>query len=107
MAKRGDQARENVKNTIIEAFSSTGGFVAFQDKKIYVQAKDGDSGELIQFAITMTMPKTPVMVGENPTDFTDSDSQSPVAQKVEAPTELGPADRAKIDELKKKLGIIE
>lgn len=106
MAKRGDQARESVKNTIIEAFSSIGGYVTIQDKKIYVQAKDGDTGEVIQFAITMTMPKTPVSIGENPTDFTEN-SPSSAGQKVETPTELGPADRAKIDELKKKLGIIE
>lgn len=106
MAKRGDQARENVKNTIIGAFSSTGGYVGIQDKKIYVQVKDGESGELIQFAISMTMPKTPLTIGENPTDWTGDSSTAP-AEKVEAPTELGPADRAKIDELKKKLGIIE
>ena len=56
--KRGDLAREKVRDTIIKAFG--GDFITIYDKKIYVKAQDGANGEEIQFAITMTMPKTPI-----------------------------------------------
>lgn len=104
MAKRGDLARESVKDTIIEAFNKSGNFVAFQDKKIFVQARDGEGGEVIQFAITITMPKVPI-AGSSETDWRDEPSaaqSSPVAQ----PTSLSPADKAKIEELKEKLGLV-
>ena len=54
MAKRGDFAREEVKQIIINAFGDN--FVGIQDKKIYVKAKDA-GGEVIQFCINITMPK--------------------------------------------------
>ena len=103
MAKRGDQARESVKNTIIEAFSKDGNFVTFQDKKIYVQAKDGANGEVIQFAITMTMPKTPVAAGAAPIAVSNDWSGEP--STVDTPTELAPEDKAKVADLMEKLGI--
>lgn len=107
MAKKGEIARESVKDTIISAFNATGNFVAFQDKKIYVTAKDGENGELLQFAIAMTMPKTPVAAaptGASPDGNSDSVSVAGNAQATS--TELAPEDRAKIEELKKKLGVI-
>lgn len=56
MAKKGDTARAIVYNKIKEAFGEN--FVDIVDKKIYVTANE--QGEDIQFAITVTMPKTPV-----------------------------------------------
>lgn len=97
MGKRGDAAREAVKNKIIETFNATGDFVAFQDKKIYVQAKDGANGEVIQFAITMTMPKTPIEVGQI-TNAIDG-----VASPVVMSTELSNEDKAQVEMLKNKL----
>ena len=103
MAKRGDLARESVKDTIIKAFADQNNFVAFQDKKIYVQAKDGNNGEVIQFAITMTMPKTPISVGESPAnDWSGSSMPDPAAV---APTALAPEDAEKVKELMQRLGI--
>ena len=96
MAKRGDAAREAVKDTIIKAFGSD--FVCVQDKKIYVNAHDGPNGEVLQFAISMTMPKTPIAGSADPS--------SPVVMTTEARTELSQEDKAKVEELKKRLGII-
>ena len=56
MAKKGDTARAVVYDKIKEAFGEN--FVDIVDKKIYVTANE--QGEDIQFAITVTMPKTPV-----------------------------------------------
>ena len=60
MAKRGEIARERAKDIICKAFGED--FVTVQDKKIYVMAKD-EGGEKVQFAITLTMPKTPIDTG--------------------------------------------
>lgn len=56
MAKKGDTARAIVYDKIKAAFGED--FVGVVDKKIYVTANE--QGEDIQFAITITMPKTPV-----------------------------------------------
>lgn len=106
MAKRGDAAREAVKNKIIEAFGSD--FVAFLDKKIYVEAQDGPGGETLQFAITMTMPKTSVARQEGASDLPPAtgDWTGPAAAiPVATPTEITADDKAKVAELMKKLGL--
>ena len=102
MPKRGETARESVKNTIINAFSATNDFVTFQDKKIYVQAKDGVNGEVIQFAVTLTMPKTPV-AASSPSSSSDA---QPTAVAAAPTVDLSAADKAKVEELKRKLGLI-
>ncbi len=101
MSKRGDQAREAVKNKIIEAFGSD--FVAFLDKKIYVQAKDGLNGDTIQFAITMTMPKNPVeTAGPQVNSGTVSSTNISTATTS---AEMSEADKAKVAALMEKLGV--
>jgi len=106
LAKRGDAAREAVKNKIIEAFGPD--FVAFLDKKIYVEAQDGPGGETLQFAITMTMPKTSVSREEGVSSPlpADNDWTGPAAATpVQTPTEISDDDKAKVAELMKKLGL--
>lgn len=115
MAKRGDIAREHVKDTIVGAFGED--FVTIQDKKIYVVADDGN-GEKIQFAITMTMPKTPVGAANAvpataaPAASRPSGNSAPWEMSAETPapapvaTEVSAEDKAKVDELMKILGII-
>lgn len=95
--KRGEVAREKVKDTIINAFKATNNFVAFQDKKIYVTAND-DDGELIQFAITLTMPKTPIQ--------TEEKEKKEEAAATDVQTEISQEDKQQIEHLKKMLGII-
>ena len=106
MAKRGDAAREAVKNKIIEAFGSS--YIATIDKKIYVEAQDGPGGETLQFAITMTMPKTSVARQEGASDLppASGDWTGPAAATpVATPTEITDDDKAKVAELMKKLGL--
>lgn len=104
--KRGDAAREAVKNKIIEAFGSS--YIATIDKKIYVEVQDGPGGETLQFAITMTMPKTSVSreEGANTPAPADNDWSGPAAATpVQTPTEISDDDKAKVAELMKKLGL--
>lgn len=103
MAKRGDAARQSVMDTICKAFGDN--FVGIQDKKAYVFAQDGVNGERIQFAISITMPKTPIAGGGDSMPSTSS-SEVPTATNF-TPTELAPEDKAKIEELKQRLGIVD
>ena len=108
MAKRGEVARERAKDIICNAFGED--FVTVQDKKIYVMAKD-EGGEKVQFAITLTMPKTPIDTGNtyvNKNDWTGT--EGPTTAERSAPntvSEISDEDRAKIDELMKTLGIVD
>ena len=103
MAKRGDVARQSVLDTICTAFGDN--FVGIQDKKAYIFAQDGVNGERIQFAISITMPKTPIAGGGDSMPSTAS-SEAPTATNF-TPTELAPEDKAKIAALKEQLGIID
>lgn len=103
LAKKGDLAREYVKNKIVEAFG--GDFVGIADKKIYVKARDGENGEEMQFAISMTMPKTPLETAGSSTPDLSTGVFSSVPAST--PVEMDPADKAKVEELKKRLGIID
>ena len=111
MAKRGDLARERAKDIIVAAFGED--FVTVQDKKIYVMAKD-EGGEKIQFAISLTMPKTPIDTGDtyvNKNDWTGTEAVKPIERNVRSTTnatsEVSAEDQKKIDELMKTLGIVD
>ena len=95
MARKGDAARESIKNTIIKAFGDD--FVAVVDKKLYVQAQDGPGGEVVQFAISLTMPKVPVI-----SDFT---VQVEGIENTPMTYELTTADKAEVQRLKTILGV--
>ena len=104
MAKRGDAAREAVKNKIIEAFGDN--YVGAIDKKIYVEAQDGPGGETLQFAITMTMPKNTVARSDAPNSAApaSNDWNGPVSAEA-PPFEISDDDKAKVNELMAKLGL--
>lgn len=85
--KKGDQARENVKTAIIEAFGES--FICVQDKKIYVNSAEGN--EIFQFAISITMPKNTVALA--PTNNKEPDKTIFLSEE----------DNKKVFELKKKL----
>ena len=87
MPKKGELAREALKNTLIQNLGEN--YLGVQDKKIYVKAQDGPNGEWLQFAISMTMPKTPYAA--------TADTQTP---------EMSAADKAAVERLKQRLGII-
>lgn len=105
MPKKGDLARDTVKDTIIKAFNDSGNYVGFQDKKIYVTAQDGPNGEVFQFAITMTMPKVPIAAADTVGETKiDGATQAPIPQ---TPVEPTPEDKAEVERLKKMLGITD
>lgn len=105
MAKKGDMARADVAQTIINAFS--GRYIATVDKKIYVEAQDGPGGETLQFSIAITMPKVGVARGEAPTtpDPASAWSGPAAASPVAPPAEISADDKAKVAELMKQLGL--
>ena len=91
MAKRGEGAKNIVVKKIQEAFGED--FVGIKDKKIYVNAIDSPNNEKLQIAITLTLPKTTMDTVVETTNFEDN------------PTELSSADKRKVEDLKKILGV--
>lgn len=102
MPKKGDAAREAVKNVIIKAFGED--YVGIQDKKIYVQAQDGPGGETLQFAISMTMPKNPLPAAGGGTWAPGGSLDSEDVPTVVV-SEMSAADKAAVERLKQRLGI--
>jgi hypothetical protein len=107
MAK-GTQAKQLVVNKIKEAFGEN--FVGEVDKKIYLWSQE--NGERVQVAISLTCPKTPIVIDNTVTtsggdwDFTDEGSFSTaVAVSAAAPAEITEEEKANIAELMKKLGL--
>lgn len=93
--KRGDAAKESVRNTIISAFGNN--YITTQDKKIFVQAKDGSNNEMIQIAITLTMPKNTIVVAPK---LSEEEEENPAVMEDVTLTE---ADKNKVNELMDKL----
>ena len=101
MPKKGELAREALKNTLIQNLGEN--YLGVQDKKIYVKAQDGPNGEWLQFAISMTMPKTPYAAAAD----TQTPGGSLDSEEAPAPAaEMSAADKAAVERLKQRLGII-
>lgn len=100
MARKGDQARQEVMNKIASAFENS--FI--QDKKIYVTAAEG--GEAIQFAVSLTMPKVPIS-GSASSVNTSADGNHDWSDKstTSTPVEISAEDSAKVEELMRRLNI--
>lgn len=96
MARKGDQARQDVMNKILAVFP--GSFIA--DKKVYVNVLEG--GEEIQFAISLTMPKVPVVNGNASTGNHDWSGANTSAA---TPIEISAEEDAKVSALMERLGI--
>lgn len=112
MAKKGDVARQDVMDTIIKAFKDIDSYCCTADKKIYVWAQDGAGGEKLQFAVSITMPKTPVLAGGevsgNEGAWSDAPKTGTAASSTAsspAPVELSAADKAKVQELMRRLNV--
>lgn len=90
--RRGDFAKQFVTEEIVKAFEDN--FVTVQDKKIYLNVKEG--AETVQVAISLTVPKTPIGA---------SDGNTIINSSSYSPTELSDEDKQAIEGLKKKLGI--
>ena len=107
MAK-GAVAKENVVKVLAKAFGDN--FIGEFDKKIYVYADDG--GEMVQIAISMTCPKTPIQVDTTVStvtgdwDFSDNPKVNTVVAVSSAePAEITDEEKQNIANLLLKLGL--
>lgn len=106
MAGKGSEAKANLMNRIISALGSD--YVGAEDgKKFYFNSTE--AGQTVQVCLTMTCPKVPFEGSITAAPIGEAGSTAPAASYTSAATnvELSDADRAKIEELKKRLGIAE
>lgn len=99
--RRGDAAKQSAIATIQEAFGE--GFVTYNDKKLYVNVRDGANGEVVQLAISITMPKVPIDATAAPP--TTDPNAAPWEAKQVTPTELSAEDKEKVSMLMERLGL--
>ena len=96
LTKRGDGAKNTAFKKIQEAFGED--YIGVRDKKIYVYAVDYPNNEKLQVAITLTLPKITITADE-------VEKGAEVGAVAEPTFELSEADKKKVEELKKILGI--
>ena len=104
MAK-GTIGKQNVINKIKQAFGAD--FIGEYDKKIYVWTTE--NGERIQIALSLTCPKVPVAIPDNPTtgdfNFEDDAPNVVVAAGAYQPAEITKEERERVNDLMKRLGL--
>ena len=104
MAK-GTIGKQNVINKIKQAFGAD--FIGEYDKKIYVWTTE--NGERIQIALSLTCPKVPVAIFDNPTtgdfNFEDDTPNVVVAAGAYQPAEITKEERERVNDLMKRLGL--
>lgn len=100
---RGANAKVEVENKIRDAFGKD--FVGIFDKKIYVQANDGN-GEMVQIAISMTCPKVPMTAGGNVDGGLDFENMPSSAAVTEfKPAEITKEETENIRKMLAELGL--
>lgn len=100
--RKGDAAKAAAINTILNTFE--GSFMV--DKKLYINVKDGPNGEMVQLAIALTMPKTPVTADVVPVAAPKADANAAAWEsKPSTPTKLSADDEKKVADLCARLGI--
>ena len=104
MAK-GTIGKQNVINKIKQAFGAD--FIGEYDKKIYVWTTE--NGERIQIALSLTCPKVPVAISDNPTtgdfNFEDDAPNVVIAAGAYQPAEITKEERERVNDLMRKLGL--
>ena len=101
---RGAQAKSKVEQIISSAFKDN--FLGIYDKKLYVQAEE--NGEMVQIAISLTCPKTPVIVSEKPLMFDnklDFEDGATIIPHPQVQTEISDEERQTVKELMERLGL--
>lgn len=102
---RGAIGKQNVINKIKQAFGAD--FIGEYDKKIYVYTQE--NGERIQIALSLTCPKVPVAISDNPTtgdfNFEDDAPNVVVAAGAYQPAEITKEERERVNDLMKRLGL--
>ena len=101
----GTIGKQNVINKIKQAFGAD--FIGEYDKKIYVWTTE--NGERIQIALSLTCPKVPVAISDNPTtgdfNFEDDAPNVVVAAGAYQPAEITKEERERVNDLMKRLGL--
>ena len=101
---RGAQAKSKVEQIIGSAFKEN--FLGVYDKKLYVQAEE--NGEMVQIAISLTCPKTPVVISDKPLVFNDKldfEAGATIIPHAQAQTEISDEERQTVKELMERLGL--
>lgn len=101
---KGTIAKQNFANKLKEVFGDS--FLGEIEKKLYINIDDG--GEIVQLAISMTCPKTPINTINTTTlnyntgrNFDEDDIVMVAPDKVEISEE----ERATVRELMKRMGL--
>lgn len=103
MAAKGSIAKAEVTKMIQDVFGEN--FLGEFDKKIYVQVLE--NGEMVQIAIALTCPKTPVTISSGPVvkgDRIDFDSE-PVVSAPIVKAEITVEERENIAAMMARLGL--
>lgn len=101
---RGAQAKNKVEQIISAAFKEN--FLGVYDKKLYVQAEE--NGEMVQIAISLTCPKTPVVVSDKPLVFDDKldfEVGATIIPHPQTQAEISDEERKTVQELMERLGL--
>ena len=102
---RGAIGKQNVINKMKQAFGAD--FIGEYDKKIYVWTTE--NGARIQIALSLTCPKVPVAISDNPTtgdfNFEDDAPNVVVAAGAYQPAEITKEERERVNDLMKRLGL--
>ena len=101
---RGAQAKSKVEQIISSAFKDN--FLGVYDKKLYVQAEE--NGEMVQVAISLTCPKTPVVISNKPLNFEDKlnfEDGATIIPHPQMQTEISDEERQTVKELMERLGL--
>lgn len=99
---RGSIAKEVIVKKLKDAFGAD--FIGEVDKKIYIQAPE--NGEMVQIALSMTCPKTPVAVSNAPVvkgGIMDFEAE-PVLVAPKS-VEVSDDERATIQDMMRRLGL--
>ena len=101
MAK-GSIAKEAITKKLKEVFGAD--FIGEVDKKIYIQAPE--NGEMVQIAISMTCPKTPVTISNAPVVKNGiMDFEAEPALVAPKSVEVSDDERATIQDMMRRLGL--
>ena len=103
MAK-GAAAKELVIKKLQQAFGSD--YIGELDKKIYVWSEE--NGERLQIAISLTCPKTPVVISNKPLNFEDKlnfEDGATIIPHPQMQTEISDEERQTVKELMERLGL--
>jgi hypothetical protein len=95
------------KAALIKRFAAAVGsdYLGEQDKKYYFNSKE--NGEVVQIAVSLTCPKTPVMFNGHGGDlnFDDDDSPTPAAPAGVSPVKMTDDEQATLERLMKELDL--